>query len=117
MGEFCVGPGGTALCVGPGVAHLRDALGGWLQTDNPPAHVFVGRSIAVPGYDSIVDNLHTHPAFFNRTTNSLSLHDAAYHAAEPSSTGTLATITEYAQVIAVGQAQAAQGDTRQFVSC
>jgi hypothetical protein len=50
-----------------GVAQLQDALGGWLQTDNPPAHVFVGRSIAVPGYDPIVDNLHTHPAFFNRT--------------------------------------------------
>jgi hypothetical protein len=100
-----------------GVAHMQDALGNWLQTDNPPAHVVVGRSIAVPRYDPIVDNLHTHPAFFNRTANSLSLDDAAYHAAVPSSTGALANITEYAQVIAVGQAQIAQGGTRQFVFC
>jgi hypothetical protein len=94
------------------MVHMQDAIATYLQSESPPT-VLIGRSIAVPRYDPIVDNLHAHPAFFGRTANNLTLADVAYRAVAGSG-GVEGTY--YAQVITMGKLHTEDGE-QHFVFC
>jgi len=99
------------------MVHMPDALATFLQAESLPTSVMMARSIAVPRYDPVVDNLHAHPAFFNRASNNMTLADAAYVGEFMDSSGKLVQDTYYAQVIAMGRVQMSSGDEKEFVYC
>jgi hypothetical protein len=99
------------------MAHIEEALALWLQTTSAPSSARMGRCIAVPRYDPIVDNLSSHPAFFNRTANNQTLANVAYRAVTESSSGQQVEATYYAQVITMGSVPTQGGDMKEFVYC
>lgn len=64
----------------PDMAHIEEAMAEWLEVSSAPDSVWMGRSLAIPRYDPVVDNLQAHTAFFGRTSNNLTLPDVSYRA-------------------------------------
>lgn len=94
------------------MVHLEDALAAWLAGNICPSSVYMGRCIAVPRYDPVMDILYAHPAFFDRTEHNQAFGDAAYQAVACGVEGTY-----YVQVIAMGVLQTLEGTARQFLAC